>query len=251
MDDYLTRVAEAVRATCFEACNENGGDMGAICTVDLPAIIASVPRPEPVAWRHSHTHSLHDLAADVELADGDEWAEPLYAEPVAAQPAEPDRRAAACMAAMDHISTETLESFNRIGIKFDATRGYAEELEAEIATLRSAIRDMASMLQAREWAEHVSSDPVVTDLEAQITELVGTATKLREQNAALMAALKAIGDQTSHAGDEFGGPLAAATKEGLGDRDELLELAGIAGGYLESISLAAKQALASVKGGAA
>lgn len=49
MDDHLTRVAEAVRAACFEACNENGGDMGAICTVDLPAVIASVPRPESVA----------------------------------------------------------------------------------------------------------------------------------------------------------------------------------------------------------
>lgn len=57
------------------------------------------------------------------------------------------------------------------------------------ATLRSAIRAMASMLQAREWAEHVSTDPDVTDLEVQITELVGTATKLREQNAALVAAL--------------------------------------------------------------
>ena len=60
------------------------------------------------------------------------------------------------------------------------------------ATLRSAIRDMASMLQAREWAEHVSTDPVVTDLEVQITELVSTATKLREQNAALVAALEGV-----------------------------------------------------------
>ena len=59
------------------------------------------------------------------------------------------------------------------------------------ATLRSAIRAMAAMLQAREWAEHVSTDPVVTDLEVQITELVGTATKLREQNAALVAAVEA------------------------------------------------------------
>lgn len=123
-------------------------------------------------------------------------------------------------------------------------------VDAEIATLRSAIRAMASMLQAREWAEHVSTDPVVTDLEVQITELVGTATALRGQNAALVAALKAIDDQASHAGDEFGGPLAVATKEGLGDRDELLELAGIADGYLESISLTAEQALASAKGGA-
>lgn len=62
------------------------------------------------------------------------------------------------------------------------------------ATLRSAIQAMASMLQAREWAEHVSTsaDPDVTDLEVQITELVGTATKLREQNATLVAALERI-----------------------------------------------------------
>ena len=147
MDDYLTRVAEAVRDATLNKAWQIGNSGPLRSAVDLPAVIASVPRPEPVAWRHSHTHSLHDLAADVELADGDEWAEPLYAEPVAAQQSD------------------------------------------DAATLRSAIRAMASMLQAREWAEHVSNDPDVTDLEVQITELVGTATKLREQNATLVATL--------------------------------------------------------------
>ncbi|WP_084299832.1 hypothetical protein [Microvirgula aerodenitrificans] len=92
MDDYLTRVAEAVRdAVLDETVIVEMPALRTVCRdrIDLPAVIASVPRPEPVAWRHSHTHSLHDLAADVELADGDEWAEPLYAEPVAAQPAVP------------------------------------------------------------------------------------------------------------------------------------------------------------------
>ncbi|BBH12868.1 hypothetical protein [Chromobacterium haemolyticum] len=36
---------------------------------------------EPVAWRHNLTHSLHDLESEVQLADCDEWAEPLYAAP--------------------------------------------------------------------------------------------------------------------------------------------------------------------------
>lgn len=38
---------------------------------------------EPVAWRHSKTHWLYDAYEDVDLADGDEWAEPLYTSPFA------------------------------------------------------------------------------------------------------------------------------------------------------------------------
>ncbi|MEI7291218.1 Lar family restriction alleviation protein [Paraburkholderia tropica] len=37
----------------------------------------------PVAWRHSHTHCLYETREAVPLADADEWAEPLYAAPVA------------------------------------------------------------------------------------------------------------------------------------------------------------------------
>jgi hypothetical protein len=40
---------------------------------------------DPVAWRHSKTGQLYDLEEEVPLADGDEWAEPLYAAPVAQQ----------------------------------------------------------------------------------------------------------------------------------------------------------------------
>jgi hypothetical protein len=40
---------------------------------------------KPVAWRHSKTGQLYDLEEEVPLADGDEWAEPLYAAPVAQQ----------------------------------------------------------------------------------------------------------------------------------------------------------------------
>ena len=40
---------------------------------------------EPVAWRHSETGQLYDSEEEVPLADGDEWAEPLYAAPAAQQ----------------------------------------------------------------------------------------------------------------------------------------------------------------------
>ena len=39
----------------------------------------SAPSPvEPVAWRHSDTHDLHDFEHEVQLADADSRAEPLY-----------------------------------------------------------------------------------------------------------------------------------------------------------------------------
>lgn len=47
---------------------------------DLAEAAREKPAGEPVAWRHSLTHSLHDLEREVELADGNEWAEPLYTE---------------------------------------------------------------------------------------------------------------------------------------------------------------------------
>lgn len=49
-----------------------------------PQAAGTQPAPEPVAWRHSHTLCLYETEADVPLADGDEWAVPLY---LAAQPA--------------------------------------------------------------------------------------------------------------------------------------------------------------------
>lgn len=40
---------------------------------------------KPVAWRHSKTGQLYDLEEELPLADGDEWAEPLYATPATQQ----------------------------------------------------------------------------------------------------------------------------------------------------------------------
>jgi hypothetical protein len=46
--------------------------------------VASSLKPgEPVAWRHSRTFCLYEAEDDVPLADGDEWAEPLYTAPPA------------------------------------------------------------------------------------------------------------------------------------------------------------------------
>jgi len=43
-----------------------------------PGALAQPEFPEPAAWRHSSTLSLHDRYEDVEIADGDSFAEPLY-----------------------------------------------------------------------------------------------------------------------------------------------------------------------------
>ena len=54
----------------------------------LRAALAAQPaeaQQEPVAWRHSKTGRLYDSVEEVPLADGDEWAEPLYAAPAAQQ----------------------------------------------------------------------------------------------------------------------------------------------------------------------
>lgn len=206
MDDYLTRVAEAVRDACAaEAFMETTlavEYVSAACpgeiisnmilnNIDLQAVIASVPRPEPVAWIIDWPEAPelgHYLAEEPSPAGRSRG---LYAEPVAAQSAVPVIPAEK-FPPLDQswsANTEYIAGWNACRDAMLATAPEAPQVADDAATLRSAIRAMAAMLQAREWAEHVSNDPDVTDLEVQITELVGTATKLREQNATLVAAL--------------------------------------------------------------
>ena len=45
-------------------------------------IVNPISQQEPVAWRHSQTGQLYDSEEEVPLADGDEWAEPLYADEI-------------------------------------------------------------------------------------------------------------------------------------------------------------------------
>lgn len=89
-DDYARAAAKAhaeslygtsksYTAECFRDENEARSKLH-----DLLAAGSTKPAGEPVAWRHNLTHSLHDLESEVQLADGDEWAEPLYTAPVEA-----------------------------------------------------------------------------------------------------------------------------------------------------------------------
>jgi hypothetical protein len=48
-------------------------------------IVNPISQQEPVAYRHSKTGQLYDSEEEVPLADGDEWAEPLYATPATQQ----------------------------------------------------------------------------------------------------------------------------------------------------------------------
>jgi len=49
---------------------------------DAAAILRKLAEQEPCAWRHSKTGRLSDMEGGLSLADGDEWAEPLYAAPM-------------------------------------------------------------------------------------------------------------------------------------------------------------------------
>jgi hypothetical protein len=51
---------------------------------------------------------------------------------------------------------------------------------AEVAQLRKSIRDMTSLLQGKEWAEHLSADPDISALESEITKLIGAAAPVHE-----------------------------------------------------------------------
>lgn len=51
----------------------------------------------------------------------------------------------------------------------------AKKQESE---LRRAVKSMASLIQGREWAEHLSTDQDAQELEVQITELIGARQEL-------------------------------------------------------------------------
>jgi hypothetical protein len=52
---------------------------------DSIGIAAPAAAVQPVAWRHSHTHCLYETEEEVPLADGDEWAVPLFLAAAAVQ----------------------------------------------------------------------------------------------------------------------------------------------------------------------
>lgn len=79
-----------------------------------------------VAYRHSHTHSLHDTEAEVELADGDSWAEPLVLQ-------------------SDHIAALTAQSGDGVAL--------LDELR-NIANAKPEQWDPEMRGQFREWAQN-------------------------------------------------------------------------------------------------
>lgn len=256
MTDYLTRVAEAVRDAMVASTRQFGTVPGIENTIDIHAVIASVPRPEPVAWIIDWPEAPelgHYLAEEPSPAGRSRG---LYAEPVAAQSAVPVIPAEK-FPPLDQswsANTEYIAGWNACRDAMLATAPEAPQVADDAATLRSAIRAMAAMLQAREWAEHVSTstDPDVTDLEAQITELVGTATKLREQHAALVALLVqcALAANTLRVDFEK-----YATHSGFNEEfvNAVCVAAGVPRdhGYGNAEYQSQRAALASVKGGAA
>ncbi|WP_315383365.1 hypothetical protein [Microvirgula aerodenitrificans] len=261
MDDYLTRVAEAVRDAMVASTRQFGTVPGIENTIDIHAVIASVPRPEPVAWIIDWPEAPelgHYLAEEPSPAGRSRG---LYAEPVAAQSAVPVIPAEK-FPPLDQswsANTEYIAGWNACRDAMLATAPEAPQVADDAATLRSAIRAMAAMLQAREWAEHVSNDPDVTDLEVQITELVGTATKLREQNATLGEAIslqhangEALAERVMQAEAQNAALVAAmqniADEFVPGDEQKLY---GTPTDALDRIRSTARATLASAKGGAA
>jgi len=65
--------------------DDEGRILSVIAEAQPADIVNPISQQEPVAYRHSKTGQLYDSEEEVPLADGDEWAEPLYAAPVAQQ----------------------------------------------------------------------------------------------------------------------------------------------------------------------
>ena len=66
-------------------CNPRGLKFAEPAAAQPADIVNPISQQEPVAWRHSKTGRPYELEEEVPLADGDEWAEPLYATPATQQ----------------------------------------------------------------------------------------------------------------------------------------------------------------------
>ena len=77
-DDYIQFGWDVWQARAALAATPAAGELATL-QAGLQAA-APVVLPEPVAWRHSRTHDLHDAENEVQLADADAHAEPLFTE---------------------------------------------------------------------------------------------------------------------------------------------------------------------------
>lgn len=94
MDDYLTRVAEAVRDATPNKAWQIGNNGPLRSAVDLQAVIASVPRPEPgiiyqIRLPGDSESIWRDATESAFWVTTEKNRRIVYAEPVAAQPAVP------------------------------------------------------------------------------------------------------------------------------------------------------------------
>ncbi|AVY95784.1 hypothetical protein DAI18_18340 [Microvirgula aerodenitrificans] len=167
MADYLTRVAEAVRDACAAeafmettlaveyvsvACPGEIISNMILNNIDLPAVIASVPRPEPVAWiidwpdEPELGHHLAENPSRYGRSRG------LYAEPVAAQVAVPEQWQAVARECVSHINDgRTQPALSRSLRKLSAMLAAAPEAPqpaGDVATLHEQNAALVAALQA-------------------------------------------------------------------------------------------------------
>jgi hypothetical protein len=77
----LNQMADAIDAHLSAQCNSSLIDVyDRLEKVEMDKE-AALREGEAAAWRHNRTHCLYETKEDVPLADGDEWAEPLYTAP--------------------------------------------------------------------------------------------------------------------------------------------------------------------------
>ena len=85
MIEGRNKFARITCRACGAMCPEENWNRRAALAAQPADIVNPISQQEPVAWRHSKTGRLYDSVEEVPLADGDEWAEPLYAAPATQQ----------------------------------------------------------------------------------------------------------------------------------------------------------------------
>ena len=100
----------------------------------------------PAAWRHSRTYSVYEAAEQVPIADGDEWAEPLYLHPPEAPASQDAEDAAHYRWLRDYFAAQALAGGLEQGRREDMDCGWWHDAGV-IANRAYAIAD--AMLKAQ------------------------------------------------------------------------------------------------------
>lgn len=75
INSALTRIRAGNHAEAIEPLEHALRALGTTTAAAAPVVL-----PEPVGWRHSRTLTLHETEQEVQLADGDSHAQPLFTE---------------------------------------------------------------------------------------------------------------------------------------------------------------------------